>query len=246
MEVFRSVGLQQAVEEAAAAEFLQNGAIMAVESLGGKELAYFFHSYNDGVEGLSPTDRLFVTQVGLEPVLRARAADLGADRSREHLEAHAKGDTVTNCHLRAEQVVEWATRGGAEALGLGDVVGSLEPGKKADVVLIKNDRSPVMFPIVNPYGHVVMQAQRGDVHTVMVDGRIVKHENELVDIDLASVRRTVEDTVEHLRSTLGEEAWNAGMHPEIPESKVLDNPYQYTEYRSSDTHRSRDTAETAG
>jgi cytosine/adenosine deaminase-related metal-dependent hydrolase len=176
----------------------------------------------------------------------AMRATLGADRSREHLEAHAKGDTVTNCHLRAEQVVEWATRGGAEALGLGDVVGSLEPGKKADVVLIKNDRSPVMFPIVNPYGHVVMQAQRADVHTVMVDGRIVKHENELVDIDLASVRRTVEDTVEHLRSTLGEEAWNAGMHPEIPESKVLDNPYQYTEYRSSDTHRSRDTAETAG
>ena len=114
------------------------------------------------------------------------------------------------------------------------------------MVLIKNDKSPVMFPIVNPYGHVVMQAQRGDVHTVMVDGRIVKHENELVDIDLASVRRTVEATVEHLRSTLGEEAWNAGMHPEIPESKVLDNPYQYTEYRSSDTHRSRDTAETAG
>ena len=176
----------------------------------------------------------------------AMRATLGADRSREHLEAHAKGDTVTNCHLRAEQVVEWATRGGAEALGLGDVVGSLDPGKKADVVLIKNDKSPVMFPIVNPYGHVVMQAQRGDVHTVMVDGRIVKHENELVDIDLASVRRTVEATVEHLRSTLGEEAWNAGMHPEIPESKVLDNPYQYTEYRSSDTHRSRDTAETAG
>ena len=80
MEVFRSVGLQAAVEEAAAREFVQNGAIMAVESLGGKELAYFFHSYNDGVEGLSPTDRLFVTQVGLEPVLRERAVELGAEQ----------------------------------------------------------------------------------------------------------------------------------------------------------------------
>ncbi len=79
MEIFRSVGLQRAVEEAAAAEFVQNGAIMAVESLAGKELNYFFHSYNDGVEGLSPTDRLFVTQVGLEPVLRDRAAQLGAE-----------------------------------------------------------------------------------------------------------------------------------------------------------------------
>ena len=64
---------------------------------------------------------------------------LGADRSREHLEAHAKGETVTNHHLRAEQVVDWATRGGAKALGMDDKIGSLEPGKKADVVLIKND-----------------------------------------------------------------------------------------------------------
>ncbi|HEU4567090.1 MAG TPA: FAD-dependent monooxygenase [Marmoricola sp.] len=79
MEVFRSVGLQQAVEQAAAAEFEQGGAIMAVESLGGKELHYFFHSYNEGVEGLSPTDRLFLTQVGLEPVLRDRAVELGAE-----------------------------------------------------------------------------------------------------------------------------------------------------------------------
>jgi len=79
MEVFRSVGLQPEVEEAAAREFRQGGAIMAVESLGGKELAYFFRSYNEGVEGLSPTDRLFLTQVGLEPILRRRASELGAE-----------------------------------------------------------------------------------------------------------------------------------------------------------------------
>jgi 2-polyprenyl-6-methoxyphenol hydroxylase-like FAD-dependent oxidoreductase len=54
MEIFRSVGLQRQVEEAAAREFRQGGAIVAVESLGGKELAYFYRSYNDGVEGLSP------------------------------------------------------------------------------------------------------------------------------------------------------------------------------------------------
>ncbi|MDG4786579.1 hypothetical protein O7626_11665 [Micromonospora sp. WMMD1102] len=42
-------------------------------------------------------------------------------------------------------------------------MGSLEPGKKADVVLVKNDDSPVMFPILNPYGHVAFHAQRGDM-----------------------------------------------------------------------------------
>ena len=51
------------------------------------------------------------------------------------------------------------------------------------------------------------------------------------------MRRAVEETVEHLRSELGEEEWAAGMHPDIPETKILDNPYTYTEFRTSDTHR---------
>lgn len=79
MEVFRELGLQQEVEQTAEREFVQGGAIISVESLCGKELQYFYRSYNDGVEGLSPTKRLFITQVGLEPVLRARAEKLGAD-----------------------------------------------------------------------------------------------------------------------------------------------------------------------
>ncbi|GAB3347270.1 amidohydrolase family protein [Modestobacter lapidis] len=170
----------------------------------------------------------------------AMRTTLGADRSREHLEAHAKGETVTQVHLRAEQVVDWATRGGARALGRDDL-GSLEPGKKADVVLIRNDDSPVSFPLLNPYGHVAFQAQRGDVHTVLVDGRMVKSGHRLVGADLPAVRATLDATVEHLRSTLGEEAWAAGMNPATPDDEVLDNPYTYTEYKSDSTHDARGT-----
>lgn len=98
MEVFRSVGLQREVEEAAAREFRQGGAIVAVESLGGKELAYFYHSYNDGVEGLSPANRLFITQVGLEPILRQRASDLGAEHlfSTDLVSFADRGDHVAS------------------------------------------------------------------------------------------------------------------------------------------------------
>ena len=136
-------------------------------------------------------------------------------------------------------MVEWATRGGAQALGRDDL-GSLEPGKKADVVLIKNDRSPVSFPVLHPYGQVAFQAQRGDVHTVIVDGRVVKHEHQLVGYDAAAVRSTVEATVDHLRGTLGEEVWQQGMNPQLPEDgEVLDNPYQYTGYKSESTHGAR-------
>ncbi|WP_329550722.1 amidohydrolase family protein [Streptomyces sp. NBC_00696] len=166
----------------------------------------------------------------------AMRTTLGADRAREHLEAHAEGETVTHVALRAEQVVEWATRGGARALGREHDLGSIEEGKKADLVLLKNDHSPVSFPMLNPYGHVAFQAQRGDVHTVIVDGRVVKHEHRLLDTDLAAVRRTVERTVDHLRSTMGEDAWTKGMNPDVPETKILDNPYTYTDYRSTSTH----------
>ncbi|MEO3825487.1 amidohydrolase family protein [Actinomadura sp. B10D3] len=165
----------------------------------------------------------------------AMRTTLGADRCRMHMEAHGNGDTVTHCSLRADQVVDWATRGGARTLGRDDL-GSLEPGKKADVVLIKNDDSPVSFPLLNPYGHVAFQAQRGDVHTVVVNGRVVKHAHRLVDVDLAAARREVEATVEYLRSSMGQEAWMAGMYPDVPETKVLDNPYTYTDFRSSSTH----------
>jgi len=166
----------------------------------------------------------------------AMRTTLGADRSREHLEAQARGETVTNSSLRAEHVVAWATRGGAKALGREASLGSLEPGKKADVVLIKNDASPVSFPLLNPYGHVAFQAQRGDVHTVIVNGRVVKHEHRLIGIDLAPVRQAVTATVDYLRSALGDEAWVRGMSPDVPATKILDNPYTYTDYHSGSTH----------
>ncbi|MEU4551723.1 cytosine/adenosine deaminase-related metal-dependent hydrolase [Micromonospora violae] len=160
----------------------------------------------------------------------AMRTTLGADRSREHLEAHAKQDTITHCHLRAEQVVEWATRGGARALGMDATIGALTPGRQADVVLIKNDASPAMFPILNPHGHVVFQAQRADVHTVLVGGRVVKSDGRLVGVDLAAARATVAATIDHLREAMGEEEWQRGMNPDIPETAILENPYQYTEW----------------
>jgi cytosine/adenosine deaminase-related metal-dependent hydrolase len=190
-------------------------------------------------QGYPPTWRLREHGIGVSlsmdtsvwwsgDLFSAMRTTLGADRSREHLEAHARKETVTNCHLRAEDVVDWATRGGAKALGLDSVTGSLEAGKKADIVLIKNDASPVMFPLLNPYGHVAFQAQRGDVHTVLVNGRVLKHEHRLVATDLTPARRAVEQTVEYLMAQLGPDAWTSGMHPEIPETKVMDNPYTYT------------------
>ena len=159
----------------------------------------------------------------------AMRATLNADRAREHLEAHARNETVMLNALRAEQVVNWATMGGAQALGMDGFIGSITPGKKADLVLLKNDESPAMFPILHPYGHVVFQAGRGDVHTVMVDGKVVKYDGHLLGIDLAKAREAVGKTVEFIRSKMGEDAWANGMVREQAKVETLANPYQYLE-----------------
>ncbi len=78
IEIYRSFGLEEAIVEAAANEFVQDGAIMSVESLGGRELEWFFRNVNEGVLDLSPSRQLFITQKGLEPILLARARELGA------------------------------------------------------------------------------------------------------------------------------------------------------------------------
>jgi 5-methylthioadenosine/S-adenosylhomocysteine deaminase len=162
-------------------------------------------------------------------IFSAMRATLGADRAMEHFEAQAGGGAVTNHILRAEDVVDYATRGGAKALGLDSVVGSVEVGKKADLVLIKNDGSPVSFPLLHPYGHVVYQAHRGDVHTVLVNGKVVKYDHQLVGIDLGKARSAIDETIEYLQAEQGPQEWQNGMHPEIPAHETLANPYTYRE-----------------
>ena len=79
MENYRAVGLEPEIERIAETEFVQNGAIMAVDSLGGEELDWYFRFVNEGVEEISPSRRIFVTQIGLEPALARAAADMGAE-----------------------------------------------------------------------------------------------------------------------------------------------------------------------
>ena len=102
IELYRGVGIEAEIKAAAELEFVQNGAIMSVESLGGKELDWYFRNVNEGVEHLSPSPRIFITQIGLEPVLKARAAGLGArlEYSTElvSFEQDAEGVTARPAH----------------------------------------------------------------------------------------------------------------------------------------------------
>ncbi len=89
--------------------------------------------------------------------------------------------------LPSEQVLSMATRGGAMALGLEKEIGSLEAGKKADVILV-NMRAPSLTPLFtgknfNVYAHLVFAAHGENVDTVIIDGRVVMKARRMLTVD---------------------------------------------------------------
>jgi len=88
--------------------------------------------------------------------------------------------------LPARRVVELATIEGARSLGLADRIGSIEKGKRADLILV-NTRDINMGPFTDPAYMVVDSAQPWNVDTVMVDGRILKRNGKLTAIDTGTL-----------------------------------------------------------
>lgn len=88
--------------------------------------------------------------------------------------------------MSAATVLRMATCDGARALGLGEVTGSLEPGKKADLIVV-DMRKPHLSPMYNPQSHLVYSVKGSDVRDVMVDGRMVVENCRLLTLDLDSL-----------------------------------------------------------
>ena len=97
METIRQMGLEERVRTKSLETYSATGGIIAVESLAGRELATYVKELNEGVEGFSPTVRVFINQDVLEPILRERAVELGATiRNRtEAVALDQDGDGVT-------------------------------------------------------------------------------------------------------------------------------------------------------
>ena len=99
-------------------------------------------------------------------------------------QAFAAGKTP----VTPREVLLWATVEGARANGLEDRVGTLTPGKQADIVMLRVDRLNVT-PLNDPAAAVVTGMHTGNVDTVMVAGRVLKRDGKLLDIDWSAMRR---------------------------------------------------------
>jgi len=110
MEIFRTVGVEQIVRRKSAQQFVQDGAIMGVESLAGKEVAYYIANLNEGIRDLSPCERVFISQSLLEPLLKQRAEDLGAElRFATEMTSFEQDATGVTAQIRHRDSGETAT-----------------------------------------------------------------------------------------------------------------------------------------
>ena len=101
-----------------------------------------------------------------------------------------------------DQVLRHATIDGARALGLGDVTGSLTPGKRADLIMLRADDLN-LAPLNVPDGQVVLAAQPRNVDSVWIDGVARKREGELVGVDTPALVRAVKEAVAGLSRRIG-------------------------------------------
>jgi cytosine/adenosine deaminase-related metal-dependent hydrolase len=123
---------------------------------------------------------------------------ISSQRALDHAKGVADGTGLSEeLRLSCKDMVEFATLQGAIACGLDDKVGSLTPGKEADLILI-NTENLALTPMNNPWGAVVYAAHAGNVDTVLVKGHVVKRDGKLTDVDVDKVRRLALETRDYL------------------------------------------------
>lgn len=140
------------------------------------------------------------------------AVGLGTDgaASNNNLDMFEEMDTAAKIHklvredptaMPATTVFHMATMGGARALGIDDRVGSLEAGKLADIVLV-DIRAPELTPLYNVYSHLVFAIKGGHVATVLVGGRVIVRDKDVVTVDEAEVMQKANELKEQILRSL--------------------------------------------
>jgi 5-methylthioadenosine/S-adenosylhomocysteine deaminase len=99
------------------------------------------------------------------------------------LSKHASADPTA---APAPKVLEMATLGGARALGMEDELGSLEPGKRADLIVV-DTTAPRLNPLFDPVSHLVYAAKGADVRHSVIEGRVVMRDGRPLTLDAAAV-----------------------------------------------------------
>ena len=112
-----------------------------------------------------------------------------------------KLNSMSPTTLPAESVVEMATLGGARALGLQGEIGSLEPGKRADLIVIETDRAHSV-PLYNVYSHLVYALKGLDVTTSIINGQLVMSEGRVLTLDEKRIKQKAKEYRQRILASL--------------------------------------------
>jgi len=112
------------------------------------------------------------------------------------------GDQNPPKPLMVRDVLHCATMAGAHCAGLDDKIGSLAPGKEADLIMIRTDDIN-LYPSNNAIGTVVQAAERSNVDTVIIGGRVRKYRGRVVGLDMVSLRAMIDESRSHLFTAVG-------------------------------------------
>jgi cytosine/adenosine deaminase-related metal-dependent hydrolase len=104
--------------------------------------------------------------------------------------------------MNAETVLEMATINGARALGLQKEIGSIEVGKKADMILVRL-RKPHLMPTISPLSNLVYAAEGSDVDTAIIDGKIIMENRVVKTLDESKILRLAGERGEKLLERSG-------------------------------------------
>jgi cytosine/adenosine deaminase-related metal-dependent hydrolase len=107
------------------------------------------------------------------------------------------GEQKVPTPVNVRDVLECATINGANCAGLGNKIGSISPGKEADIVMIRADDIN-LYPSNNALGTVVQAADRSNIDTVIIGGRIRKQAGRIVGLDMNRLKRMVEESRAYL------------------------------------------------
>lgn len=151
--------------------------------------------------GISPVAKMMDKGINLSIGTDGAASNNNLDMFEE-MKIAALQQKVKNMDptvLKAEDVFKMVTMGGATALGLADDIGTIEVGKKADLVLV-DMKAPHLTPFRNPFSHLVYAANGGDVDTVLCNGQILMQDRDLLLMDEKDILLQAEEATKDLLS----------------------------------------------
>ena len=121
----------------------------------------------------------------------------------QRMQANARaGDPDQPALITVRDVIEFGTIAGARANALEDRIGTLSPGKEADVIMLRKDMINVL-PVNNAYGAVVLGMDTSNVDTVFIRGELKKRGGQLVGVDLDLVGRMAADSRDYIVRNAG-------------------------------------------